>query len=306
MLDGRDLSHARSQPLAGLIGVQTPTSSTPLPMRFELEPYTTCSFCEDLDGSRDCAFVARNDDVAAIVNERQYERGAMLVIPTRHRESILDITEAELEAVYLLAKHLAEAAAQALDAVGMNVFQNNGTNAGQTEPHFHVHVVPRYPHSDPSRRFQRADYDVISLAEQQAIATLIRSALTRKAGFAWGQMTPGALVNLWVDAFNRADATALAAMYAQDAINHQLPEEPVSGRHAIQAMFEHEFGRARMVCIPERILEDGEWAVLEWKDPMGLRGCGFFRIHDGKMVVQRGYWDKLTFLRQHGLPLPTR
>jgi diadenosine tetraphosphate (Ap4A) HIT family hydrolase len=229
-------------------------------MRFDLEPYTTCSFCEDLDGSRDCAFVARNDDVAAIVNERQYERGAMLVIPTRHRESILDITEAELEAVYLLAKHLAEAAAQALDAVGMNVFQNNGTNAGQTEPHFHVHVVPRYSHSDPSRKFQRAD----------------------------------------------ADATALAAMYAQDAINHQLPEEPVSGRYAIQAMFEHEFGRARMVCIPERILEDGEWAVLEWKDPMGLRGCGFFRIHDGKIVVQRGYWDKLTFLRQHGLPLPTR
>ena len=40
-------------------------------------------------------------------------------------------------------------------------------------------------------------------------------------------------------------------------------------------------------------------------DPLGLRGCGFFRIRDGRIVFQRGYWDKLTFLRQHGLPLPT-
>jgi hypothetical protein len=25
----------------------------------------------------------------------------------------------------------------------------------------------------------------------------------------------------------------------------------------------------------------------------------------GRIVLQRGYWDKLSFLRQHGLPLPT-
>jgi hypothetical protein len=37
---------------------------------------------------------------------------------------------------------------------------------------------------------------------------------------------------------------------------------------------------------------------------LGLRGCGFFRVVDGNIVFQRGYWDKSTFLRQHGLPLP--
>ena len=30
-----------------------------------------------------------------------------------------------------------------------------------------------------------------------------------------------------------------------------------------------------MVCEVEQILEDGEWAALEWRDPPGLRGCGF-------------------------------
>jgi hypothetical protein len=45
-------------------------------------------------------------------------------------------------------------------------------------------------------------------------------------------------------------------------------------------------------------------AILEWSDPLGLRGCGFFHILDEKIAFQRGYWDKLSFLRLHGLPLP--
>lgn len=117
-------------------------------------------------------------------------------------------------------------------------------------------------------------------------------------------MTPKALVQAWVDAFNRADADALAAFYANDAINHQVAESPVEGRAAIHSMFEREFATAEMVCIPEAIFEDGEWAILEWKDPKGLRGCGFFQVKDGKIALQRGYWDKLSFLRLYGLPLP--
>lgn len=114
------------------------------------------------------------------------------------------------------------------------------------------------------------------------------------------------LIEEWVAAFNRRDADALAAFYAADAVNHQVAEEPVHGRDAIRAMFAAGFAAAEMVCIPEQILEDGEWAVLEWRDPLGLRGCGFFHIRDDRIVFQRGYWDKLTFLRQHGLPLPER
>lgn len=44
---------------------------------------------------------------------------------------------------------------------------------------------------------------------------------------------------------------------------------------------------------------------LEWKNPKGLRGCGFFRILQDQIVFQRGYWDKLTFLRMNDLPVPT-
>src|SRR5215467_9330242 len=117
-------------------------------------------------------------------------------------------------------------------------------------------------------------------------------------------MNPSELVQLWVNAFNTADADGLAAFYTEDAVNHQVAEAPVSGRSAIREMFAAGFASATMVCIVENIFEDGEWAILEWRDPSGLRGCGFFHIVADKIVFQRGYWDKLSFLRLHGLPLP--
>jgi NAD(P)H-dependent FMN reductase len=119
-----------------------------------------------------------------------------------------------------------------------------------------------------------------------------------------GVLRPGALVAAWVEAFNRADPDALAAFYTKDAVNHQVAEPPVAGRDAIREMFVQGFASAKMHCIVENVFEDGDWAILEWRDPLGLRGCGFFQVKRGEIVFQRGYWDKLSFLRQQGLPLP--
>lgn len=117
-------------------------------------------------------------------------------------------------------------------------------------------------------------------------------------------MSPKDLVNNWVAAFNEGNAATIAAFYAEEAVNHQVANEPVKGKKAIQAMFAEEFSKAKMVCLVENLFEDGDWAILEWKDPLGFRGCGFFEIKKGKIVFQRGYWDKLSFLRLHHLPIP--
>ena len=117
-------------------------------MPFPVAPYESCSFCLDLSGDRECAFISHNECAAAEVNERQYEQGAMLIIPKSHRETILDIEKHEVEAVYRLAKRMALAAERAFGAIGANIYQNNGLKASQHEPHFHVHVVPKYDHSE--------------------------------------------------------------------------------------------------------------------------------------------------------------
>lgn len=116
-------------------------------------------------------------------------------------------------------------------------------------------------------------------------------------------MTPRQILHQWLQAFNQADAAAITLLYSEDAVNHQVANEPVVGREAIGRMFEREFAAAEMVCIPENIFEDGDWAILEWKDPKGLRGCGFFQVKDDRIVFQRGYWDKLSFHRLHNIPM---
>jgi ketosteroid isomerase-like protein len=116
-------------------------------------------------------------------------------------------------------------------------------------------------------------------------------------------MTPRALVDEWIRRFNAADVAGLADLYHEDAVNHQVTQDPVEGRDAIRAMLEREFATTEMICIPEIIHEAGDVAILEWRDPLGLRGCGFFTVRDGRITFQRGYWDKLSFLKMHGLPI---
>ena len=82
-----------------------------------------------------------------------------------------------MEGVYRLVREVAQAATKAFCARGMNIFQNSGRMAGQSEPHFHVHVVPRFKDSDPHKIFLQKDCEVTSIEEQRSIADAIRAAL---------------------------------------------------------------------------------------------------------------------------------
>ena len=146
-------------------------------MPFILDEYDECGFCRYLRGEAFCAVVAENELAVGFVNHRQYERGAALVIPRRHVETILEATDTELAAISHLARNLAGAANRAFGATGANVFQNNGIKAGQHVPHMHTHVVPRYPESDPERLFLQRNFAIVAPEEQQTIADYLKTFL---------------------------------------------------------------------------------------------------------------------------------
>ena len=127
----------------------------------------------------------------------------------------------------------------------------------------------------------------------QGVEFLTKRPLTLKR---LSPLSPKEVLSQFVALFNAANAEGLSELYADNAVNHQVANEPVVGKAAIYQMFVAEFAAAEMVCIVENMFEDGEWAIMEWKDPKGLRGCGFFHVVDGKIVMQRGYWDKLSFM----------
>lgn len=134
----------------------------------------TCPFCEYLAGRRPCAFVARGARVSTLLNRTQYERGALLIIANAHIESVFDADEVLLCEIYRAARRMAQTLVDVFHATGVNIFQNNGASAGQTVPHFHVHVVPRYPTSDPGRCFREVDFVETPVEQLQDLAREIR------------------------------------------------------------------------------------------------------------------------------------
>jgi limonene-1,2-epoxide hydrolase len=114
-------------------------------------------------------------------------------------------------------------------------------------------------------------------------------------------MTPVEVVLKYVEAFNDVDIEMLTDLYAEDAVNHQVVSDPVIGRDAIGNMLKIELIKTPMVCIVENIFGKDEWVVLEWKEPHGFRGCEVFKIVNEKIQLQRGYYDTLSFNKEHGL-----
>jgi hypothetical protein len=110
-------------------------------------------------------------------------------------------------------------------------------------------------------------------------------------------MEPKEVLQIWLDAYNNGDAIAVANLYDDHAINHQVAYDPVVGKTAIADRYADIFANNHVGCIPVNIFQDGEWTILEWKDPNGLRGSGFFHIRHDKIVLHRGYWDKVTLER---------
>lgn len=144
---------------------------------FQVPNEEVCPFCAYLAGSVPCAFVSRGPLVSVFLNRAQFERGASLVVPNQHVTSLLELKSDVMSSIYEESQRLAMAMVRAFGAVGLNMFQNNGIKAGQAVSHFHVHLVPRYDHSDPSHLFRSEDYPCTPVEELAEIASELRLVL---------------------------------------------------------------------------------------------------------------------------------
>ena len=129
------------QPLAGLDERQRePTMTT----RAE----SGCPFCT-LPPNR---VLGRNDHAVWIRDGYPVSPGHSLVIPTRHVGSFFDITADERAAMLQLLDEARAAATGEFHPDGFNIGINDGPAAGQTVPHLHIHLIPRYAGDLPDPR----------------------------------------------------------------------------------------------------------------------------------------------------------
>ncbi len=71
-------------------------------------------------------------------------QGHCLVIPRRHIASFFDSTQAERLALLALIDEAKAAISRKVSPDGFNIGINDGAAAGQTVPHLHIHLIPRY------------------------------------------------------------------------------------------------------------------------------------------------------------------
>ena len=103
-----------------------------------------CIFCKIANGEIPSATVYEDDDFRAILDLGPASNGHTLILPKNHYKDLCEADEAVMAKILPLAAKLGTSMKSQLGASGFNVVQNNGTSAGQTVFHLHVHVIPRY------------------------------------------------------------------------------------------------------------------------------------------------------------------
>jgi histidine triad (HIT) family protein len=110
-------------------------------MALLLPPAEPCSFCDYLAGTRPYTILERDEMAAMLVTYEQRGFGHVLVIPVRHRSTVLDLSSDERNALMAGVVRATAAIVGAFDPEGVAVWQNNGIPANQSVPHVHFHVA---------------------------------------------------------------------------------------------------------------------------------------------------------------------
>lgn len=104
-----------------------------------------CLLCRILRGELTVERIVETDHVIGFMNEGEaLSRGHCVFFPKRHAPSLHEADDAALAEILVLVKKVA----RALGVGTYNVLQNNGSIAGQTVFHAHVHLIPKWSESE--------------------------------------------------------------------------------------------------------------------------------------------------------------
>ena len=103
-----------------------------------------CIFCKIANGEIPSRTLYEDEKFRVIMDLGPATRGHSLILPKEHYANLYEIPEDLAADAAKLAKKLAIRMTEKLGADGFNIIQNNNEAAGQTVPHYHVHLIPRY------------------------------------------------------------------------------------------------------------------------------------------------------------------
>lgn len=100
-----------------------------------------CVFCDIIDGTSDAEVLLKTDDYLCFLDKYPVTQGHALVVPKTH---VQYLEEADSVALYKFLERAISEIQRRYEPDAVNIGLNDGPAAGQTIPHIHWHVIPRY------------------------------------------------------------------------------------------------------------------------------------------------------------------
>jgi histidine triad (HIT) family protein len=148
---------------------------------------TQCTFCDLIQGAAEVSVCHEDADSIAFMDIQPVNAGHVLVVPRAHYNSLLDVpTEIGLH-LFQVTMKLAGAIRRVTGCDDMNIVVNSGAAAGQDEPHYHVHIIPRrmndgFDISLPFNGSEMPDRTVLDAMAVQLIAAMRDPMRTSSSG----------------------------------------------------------------------------------------------------------------------------
>jgi histidine triad (HIT) family protein len=102
-----------------------------------------CTFCDLIKGAAEVSVCHEDADSIAFMDIQPVNAGHVLVVPRAHYNSLLDVPPELGMHLFRVTMRLANAIRKVTSCDDMNIVVNSGAAAGQDEPHYHVHIIPR-------------------------------------------------------------------------------------------------------------------------------------------------------------------
>ena len=121
-----------------------------------------CVFCKIISGDIPSFKIYEDEYTLAFMDIAKDVDGHIVVIPKAHIKSILDCDVETLNHLMLTVKKSADHLVDNCGYDGVNLLNASDESAGQSVPHFHIHIIPRKNNDgiDAWPRFNGAKYDI--------------------------------------------------------------------------------------------------------------------------------------------------
>ncbi|MFP4403266.1 MAG: HIT family protein [Candidatus Woesearchaeota archaeon] len=118
-----------------------------------------CIFCKIVKGEIPCFKVYEDENTLAFLDISPANKGHVLVIPKKHYETVLEISEEEFCNLTKSLQKVSKKVFKNLNADGFNIVNNNKKVSGQIVPHIHFHIIPRFSDDELKINWRHLKYE---------------------------------------------------------------------------------------------------------------------------------------------------